>query len=111
MDETYFPAQDQSVPVAPVAIGDPPIPFDAFARTILPRWTNHGTDPRGRPIRRLQPGHPDEAYLTLLRIRHGREKHTPAEWNGLIRAMGDEPAHPAHPDWKGPGVLAPRRRA
>jgi hypothetical protein len=42
----------------------------------------------------VTPGHPDEIWLKLLRIRHGAERHTHAEWASLIDAAREEPAHP-----------------
>ncbi|MDA8249174.1 MAG: hypothetical protein M0Z28_08340 [Rhodospirillales bacterium] len=38
-------------------------------------------------------GTSDEVYTKLLRIRHGMEKHTTAEWRALIDAARREPAH------------------
>lgn len=68
-----------------------PVPYDAFATTLRSRTVNDGRN------RRMVPGHPDEVFLKLLKIRHGREKHTPAQWWALIERLKAEPAHPMHP--------------
>ena len=93
MSET---APDQVQPAAPV---EPPVAFDAFAATLRPRRVPLTRN--GRPVVRqgvavmtVAAGHPDEIWLRLLRIRHGAERHAPAEWSALIDGMRDEPAHP-----------------
>jgi hypothetical protein len=42
----------------------------------------------------VAPGHPDEIWLRLLKVRHGTERHAVAAWSALIDEMRDEPAHP-----------------
>ena len=48
-----------------------PIPFQAFARTLVKT--------------------PEEVWTKLLKMRHGKEKHTPTEWRALINAARNEP--------------------
>lgn len=38
-------------------------------------------------------GTSDEVFSRLLRIRHGVEKHTTAEWRALLDAARREPAY------------------
>ena len=77
----------------------PPIPYAAFARGLGPRTTVVAPPARPGQAPRVQvdPGHPDEVYLRLLRINHGRENHTEAEWAALIEGYRNAPAHPADP--------------
>jgi hypothetical protein len=54
------------------SVAEHPIPLAAFASTI------RGSD--------------REVYARLLRVRHGAEKHTVAEWHALIDSLATEPA-------------------
>jgi hypothetical protein len=90
--------------VAPVPAATPglPVAFATFAASLRPRavpLVRNGRPVlfRGRQAQTALPGHADELWLKLLRIRHGVEKHTAADWHALIDAMRDEPAHPSDP--------------
>ena len=93
MSET---APDLVQPAAPV---EPPVALAVFAATLRPQRVPLVKN--GRPVVRqgivamtVTPGHPDEIWLKLLKIRYGAERHTSAEWSALIDGMRDEPAHP-----------------
>ena len=51
-----------------------PVPFARFASTLR--------------------GTPEEVFTKLIKIQHGREKHTISEWHELIEALRHVPAHP-----------------
>lgn len=67
-----------------------PVPLPVFARELQPRAEPHPVT--GKP--QLVAGHADEVWLKLLRVNHGNEKHTLAEWRALIDNYRGEPAHP-----------------
>ena len=50
-----------------------PVPFAKFAKTLV--------------------GTPDEVWTKLVKIRHGREKHTPTEWRKVLNGNRHQPAH------------------
>lgn len=80
------------------------MPLAAFARIVGPRLTHRQVVVRGRPVMATataDPGDPDEVWLKVLASRHPNEKHTPSEWRGLIDRYRREPAHPAHPGYRG----------
>ena len=54
-----------------------------------------------KPVMDVVPGHPDEIWLKLLKLRHGTEKHDSAGWFALIDNYRGEPAHPADPRYGG----------
>ena len=96
MSETTYDSVQPAQPPAPV---EPPVPLAMFAATLRPRRV--ALVKGGRPVIRggavvmtVTPGHPDEVWLKLLKIRHGAERHTHAEWAALIDAAREEPAHP-----------------
>jgi hypothetical protein len=97
---TYVFASPGLPPAAPVAAStEPLISFAAFAATLHPRRVPLVR--AGRPVVRagtvvmtVAPGHPDEIWLRLLKVRHGTERHAVAAWSALIDEMRDEPAHP-----------------
>ena len=98
-DQAVEPQPPASEPLVQSGI---PIAFAAFANTLRPRQVplvRNGVPVmrRGRPGMTFMPGHPDQIWLRLVRIRHGGERHTETEWMALIDAMRDEPAHPSHP--------------
>lgn len=66
-------------PAAPVSDGNEefPVPFERFATSL--RFT------------------PDEVYLSLMQVNHGRENHKPSEWRGILDSYRSQPAHPDHP--------------
>lgn len=83
----------------PVETAEPPVSLAAFAAALRPRQVPLVKG--GRPVVRqgvvvmtVAPGHPDEIWLKLLKVRYGAERHTPSEWSALIDGMRDEPAHP-----------------
>ena len=79
----------ETVEFAP-APAEVPMTLDQFARTLRPRRT---VDPRTQQVRVL-PGEPDEVWLKLLRMKHGRDKRTLAQWKAAIDQYRDLPAHP-----------------
>ena len=46
-------------------------------------------------------GGPDEVYLRLLATRHPNARYIPSKWQSLIEQYRTEPAHPAHPQYRG----------
>ncbi len=79
---------------------EPQVAFAAFAQTLRPRRitvppARGATGRAAVPQVRIEPGHPDEIWLKLLGMRHGREKHTPAGWRALIDGYRGQPAHPS----------------
>ena len=110
MSETEIPSSPveptSAVPAAPVRPSEfdfgPPVPYASFAAGLKPRSVplvrnGQAVVQNGRQLMTAAPGHPDEVWLKLLKIRHGGEKHTVQGWNALIDAMRDEPAHPSDP--------------
>jgi len=81
---------------------DFPVPLTVYAAALRPRRVpllRNGQQVafKGRVVMTATPGHPDEIWLKLLKIRHGRERHTPAEWAKLIDKYREDPAHPTDP--------------
>lgn len=71
-------------------VPDPiPISFQAFAATLRPQPIR---DQQGRQVG-LTAGQPDEIWLKHVGRLHGREKHTMAEWNTLIRRYASQEAY------------------
>ena len=69
-----------------------------FAKSLRPRKIQVPNSSRPGEMRtKLIAGHADEVYLKLLKIEHGRQSHTPSDWQALINAMKNRPAHPLHP--------------
>jgi len=81
-----------------------PVPYAVFAATLRPKYepiVHRGTVlmRRGRPVMHATgPGHQDEVWLKLLKIRHGQERLPPTEWRKRIESFRGEPAYPAQPD-------------
>ena len=80
----------------------PPVPYAVFAAGLKPRrvpLVRQGKPvvQNGRTLMTATPGHVDEVWLKLLKIRHGGEKHTIQGWAALIDIMRNEPAHPSDP--------------
>ena len=100
-------SETESSPAASVASGNQqpvefPVPLAVYARSVRPKtvtMTRNGQTVmlKGRPVMSVTPGEPEEIFLKLLKIRHGREKHTPAGWKALIEKYANEPAHPGQP--------------
>jgi hypothetical protein len=86
----------------PEAPKGPPIPFVAFAKGLGPSVAvvAPATRPGQAPRIVVTPGHADEVYLKLLKMRHGRENRTEAEWRKLIDGYRHAPAHPADPNYE-----------
>ena len=95
-------SETQSAPTpapAPTSAPGLMMAFGEFAASLRPRpvpLTRNGAPVlfRGRQVMHAMPGHPDEVWLKLIKIRYGSEKHTQADWLALIDAARDEPAHP-----------------
>jgi hypothetical protein len=69
------------------------VPLSAFAKTLRPRVVKvPSTAVPGATRDALMPGSPDEIWLKWLLRVHGREKHTPDEWQALIDKYRDMPA-------------------
>ena len=107
MSDTAAPA-DAGPLADPVVVQSDPaaaplvVAFATFAASMQPRrvpFTRNGAPVvhRGRTLMTMIPGHPDEVFLRLVRIRHGGEKHDMAGWRTLIDAMRVEPVHPSDP--------------
>ena len=101
--ESPFETVPETVPAsAPVSTGAPidhPVPFRDYAKTQRPKevaMVKAGKPVmfKGRPVKTMTPGEPNEIWLKLLKINHGTEKHTLAEWDGLIDTYREQPAHP-----------------
>jgi hypothetical protein len=81
------------------------VPLDAFAstlnpqitgyKTIFPRVGNQNLPPQQVPI--LSSGDPNAVWIKLLRINHGAERHTLADWAALIQQYENQPAYPGLP--------------
>lgn len=83
----------ESAAEAPVEFA---IPLRTFAEMLRPRAAQRY--PNGR-IAKFDPGHPDEIWLKVLKINHGNERHTRAEWFAIIDGHRNRPAHPADPKY------------
>ena len=84
----------------PQAAFAPPIALATFATALRPRRVPLVRNGRpvvvnGAQVMTVTEGHPDEVWLKLLKIRHGSERHTEAEWRAMVDGMRDEPAHPS----------------
>ena len=104
-DDTAVADKKPSHPEAPAkqeAPKGPPIPYVAFARSLGPSVAvvAPASRPGQAPRVAVTPGHVDEVYLKLLKIKHGRENHTEVEWRKLIDDYRKAPAHPADPNYK-----------
>jgi hypothetical protein len=82
----------------PDSIAEFPVPLSAFAATLRPRrvpLTRNGKTVvfKGRPVMTATAGHPDEIWLKLLKLRHGTEKRTHAQWRAAIDALRNQPAY------------------
>ena len=115
MGETVFPIEEIEAPAietpsivsaapasAPVATVDFPVPLQVYAASLRPQRVPflRGGRPvivRGRQVMTMSQGHPNEVWLRLLRIQHGRERHTPTEWAALIDQYREQPAHASDP--------------
>lgn len=97
-DEPTDSADEAAVESAPVG---PTMPFAAFAASLGPQASVVAPATRPGQVARVRvdPGHPDEVFLRLLRNRHGRESHTHADWMALIERFRNEPAHPSDPNF------------
>jgi hypothetical protein len=89
------PAFPPASPAAPVEF---PVTLSAFAAELLPRTVplvRNGAPVMlgGHQAQQTVPGHPDEAWLKLLRINHGLERRTPAQWRALIDSYREQPAY------------------
>ena len=91
---------DYEIPPAPPAAppAEFPVTLSAFATELLPRTVplvRNGVPVMlgGRPAQQAVPGHPDEAWLKLLKINHGLERRTPAQWRALIDSYREQPAY------------------
>lgn len=81
---------------------DFPVPFAVYAAALRPQRvpllrSGRQVIFKGRVVMTVTPGHVDEVWLKMLKIRHGSERHTPAEWAGLIDKYREDPAHPTDP--------------
>lgn len=80
-----------------------PVPLGVFAASLRPRKIGSRTiTPRRgkgapRQIDVFAQGDPNEIWIRHLKIMHGNERHTPSEWQLLIDAYAQQPAHPADP--------------
>ena len=102
LDAEELPVAFESPPAAAVADaqegGGALLTLDAFARTLAPRVQQVPNPAKPGTTRTLAtPGQPEEVFLTLLRIEHGRARHTAAGWHAVIDALKQRPAHPMHP--------------
>jgi hypothetical protein len=73
------------------AVDELPIAFSAFAATLRPQVSKR--DSQGRPIGTVTAGKPDEIWLKFINKSHGREKHSPSEWQALIDSYRHQPAY------------------
>ena len=82
----------------PAPIAEFPVPLSVFAVTLRPRrvplMRNGKTVVfKGRPVMTATAGHPDEIWLKLLKLRHGADKRTHAQWHAAIDALRNQPAY------------------
>ena len=92
----------ETVPQPQPAPADFPVPLAVFAAALRPRripLVRNGNPVvfKGRTVMTATRGHPDEVWLKLLKINHGRERRTPEAWSALIDTYREQPAHPADP--------------
>lgn len=76
-----------------------PIPLSTFATGLRPQTEPLRRNGRivmrnGKAVTAVTQGHPDQVWVKLLKIRHGKERHTAAEWNALIDSYREQPAYP-----------------
>lgn len=66
-----------------------------------PVMVSDGNEEFPIPLARFLPMLPehDQVFATHLRVKHGRENHTPTAWRTILDGHRDTPAHPEHPDY------------
>lgn len=82
MSDTF--AKQAPAPAAPVG---PAVALSVFAAGLKAQ----------RKGDKVFAGDPDEVWLKLLQINHGRERRSLADWSLLIDQYRDGAAHPADP--------------
>jgi hypothetical protein len=87
---------------SPRTVQELPVPFKVFAAAHSPRrvpFMKNGRQVifKGRPVYAMSAGSPLQIWLKLLKMNHGTERHTMADWEGLIQEYLNKPAHASDP--------------